>query len=250
MFAMKVISRNDYVDMIVNLTGSPHSLESELSKEQHKRIFLALTYALKNRKNEIELYWKRAQYFWGFLATILGGYLFAFRSIASSSKPSNILDPIVLFVIAFVGFLFSLGWLLSNRGSAFWQENWEYHVRELEKEIYGPLHSIIATNTNFYSTKSFHAPFPYSVNKINCFLSLLFVILSLLFASVHLFSIFKFLFANWIASLTLTMLSLTLILVISKTFIQYAEKGCVAFCKENCSDKRHPIFFSDHNTKS
>ena len=44
----------------------------------------ALALALDVRKFEIELYWKRATYFWAFLAVILAGY---FALLASKDLP-------------------------------------------------------------------------------------------------------------------------------------------------------------------
>ena len=36
------------------------------------------------------------------------------------------------YVLACVGLIFSLAWFLTNRGSKYWQENWENHVDMLE----------------------------------------------------------------------------------------------------------------------
>ncbi|EIJ8446517.1 hypothetical protein LJP04_004306, partial [Salmonella enterica] len=56
---------------------------NEFSGEDYKKIFLddakknekALTYALDIRKFEIDLYWKRASYFWAFIAATFAGFI-------------------------------------------------------------------------------------------------------------------------------------------------------------------------------
>ncbi|WP_442906362.1 RipA family octameric membrane protein [Halomonas sp. MES3-P3E] len=34
-------------------------------------------------------------------------------------------------------------WFCANRGSKFWQKNWEKHVGQLEDKVTGPLYKII-----------------------------------------------------------------------------------------------------------
>lgn len=96
----------------------------------------ALKQALDIRKFEIELYWKRATYFWGFLIVIFAGYFAVLGSdtIGETSKLN------MLLIISCIGFLFSAGWFLVNKGSKYWLNNWEKHVDNLEDEIMGPLY--------------------------------------------------------------------------------------------------------------
>jgi lipopolysaccharide export LptBFGC system permease protein LptF len=70
----------------------------------------ALAEAHKNRKFEIDLYWKRATYFWTFIAAAFAGY-FLLQNGASNSTTS--------FVVACLGFVFSLSWYFVNRGSKY-----------------------------------------------------------------------------------------------------------------------------------
>ena len=95
----------------------------------------ALKWALDTRKYEIDLYWKRATYFWTFIAVIFAGFfaLLGAKDIEAQFKQD------ALFLISCVGFLFSFAWNLANRGSKYWQENWEMHVALLEDSITGPL---------------------------------------------------------------------------------------------------------------
>lgn len=127
---------------------------------------LALQHALDTRKLEIELYWKRATYFWTFIAFTFGGF-FALSTIENSKVPEK---PELLFVISCVGFTFSLGWYLANRGSKFWQENWEKHVDLLENKIFGPLQKTVI-DTKSFSIFNPIGPYKFSVTKINQILS-------------------------------------------------------------------------------
>jgi lipopolysaccharide export LptBFGC system permease protein LptF len=91
----------------------------------------ALAIALDIRKFEIELYWKRATYFWSFLAVTLAGY---FGLLVAKDLPSTRQGEALLTVscVSCLGVVFSVAWYFVNRASKFWQENWEKHVDLLE----------------------------------------------------------------------------------------------------------------------
>jgi lipopolysaccharide export LptBFGC system permease protein LptF len=91
----------------------------------------ALDLAHDIRKVEIELYWKRAGYFWALIAAAFAGYFALQRHSPTGSLP---------LLISCVGFFLALGWYLVNRGSKYWQENWERHVDVLETHVVGPLY--------------------------------------------------------------------------------------------------------------
>ncbi len=115
----------------------------------------ALTVALDIRKFEIELYWKRAAYFWTFIAAAFAGY-FAIKD----GEFGN------LFVVTCLGFIFSLAWYFVNCGSGSWQRNWEAHVDLLENDIMGPLHKTLI-NRGSYNFWNLAEPFPFSPSRIN-----------------------------------------------------------------------------------
>ena len=112
--------------------------------EQYSKDFLsdkklnkeALERALDIRKFEIDLYWKRATYFWTFIAATLAGFVVVQASAASNKEAMSVL-------LACLGIVFSVGWVCVNRGSKFWQENWESHVDMLEDEIGPPLYKVV-----------------------------------------------------------------------------------------------------------
>ena len=49
----------------------------------------------------------------------------------------------MLTVTAFFCFFFSYAWVIVNKGSSFWQKNWERHIDVFEKEVIGQMFNII-----------------------------------------------------------------------------------------------------------
>jgi hypothetical protein len=98
----------------------------------------ALKQALDVRKFEIEQYWKRATYFWAFIAASLAGF-----GVVQTAKEIDHREQLSVAVGA-LGFVFSFAWWCVNSGSKRWQENWENHVDMLEDEFIGPLHKTVA----------------------------------------------------------------------------------------------------------
>lgn len=125
----------------------------------------ALEIALDTRKFEIDMYWKRATYFWAFIAAAFAGY---FAVLSSNSIDCN---RVLTVLISGIGFCFSLGWYFVNRGSKFWQENWEAHVARLEITEPGPLFSAVKIPTDSFIKCNGH--YSFSVSKINQILSLI-----------------------------------------------------------------------------
>jgi|SRR5438270_1430938 len=76
----------------------------------------ALKYALDIRKFEIDLYWKRATYFWALIAASFAGY-FALQSTESAKR-----NAFSIFIVSCIGLVLSFAWYLVNRGSKYWQE--------------------------------------------------------------------------------------------------------------------------------
>jgi hypothetical protein len=83
--------------------------------------------ALQTRQFEIDLFWKRSLFFWGFIAA-------AFVAV-STLKDEHML---VLLVSGF-GLVCSFAWTLVNRGSKYWQEQWEAKVEDVENKVTCPL---------------------------------------------------------------------------------------------------------------
>lgn len=157
----------------------PSALEA-LSWEQYKKDLLsddgmaklAFEKAWDARKFEIELYWKRATYFWAFIATTFVGY-FALVNSSNYRLPDKSDHAEVYFVVC-IGFVLSCAWFFLNRGSKAWQRHWEVHVDLLEDKVIGPLYKTV------YARKT------YSVSKINEIVSLVFVSIWVLLGAKYL----------------------------------------------------------------
>ena len=135
----------------------------------------ALKYALEIRKFEIELYWKRAAYFWTFIGASFAGY--AAVGASSLTPKSDLTVP-----IACLGLVFSFGWFCVNKGSKQWQENWENHVDLLENQSIGPLYKIVLMRDKPKGIKDnivafMTGPKALSVSRINQIISLFVTIL-------------------------------------------------------------------------
>lgn len=136
----------------------------------------ALEQALENRGAEIDLYWRRTAYFWTLSAAILAGYF----SLTSPKSPITA-SPNAALGIACFGFIVALSWFFANKGSKFWQENWENHVVHLANPEVGSLfqkimHRPRPKKGELCRHVSYHlsvtAPKPISVTKINQWVSL------------------------------------------------------------------------------
>jgi hypothetical protein len=77
---------------------------------------------------ELEQFWKRSLFFWGFIGA-------AFVAYATSES-----HPSLQAAIASFGFVCSVVWTLANRGSKFWYEDWERHLKSAEVEVTGSLY--------------------------------------------------------------------------------------------------------------
>ncbi len=128
----------------------------------------ALEHALDIRKFEIELYWKRATYFWALIAVTFAGFF----GIISSSIEDN--KDVYVFVVGCIGLFFTWAWFLVNKGSKYWQENWENHVNMLEDDIIGPLYKTTLERPGYDGIieNLVTGPAKLSVSKINQWVSL------------------------------------------------------------------------------
>lgn len=96
-----------------------HENQSEATPAEIKSIYDNI---LDNRKLEIELVWKRTNFFW---LTNAAAFV-AFYNV--------IKYPSYAIVMSNVGLFWSVCWTLANRGGKFWQRNWELWTYEYEKK--------------------------------------------------------------------------------------------------------------------
>ena len=152
------------------MSKSKDNSAKSIDKWRYKREFKkgsireeALRRSYEIRQFEIELYWKRAAYFWAFIGA-------TFVSYGVFYEPGLSKEPVLL-VISCIGFVFSFAWVLVNKGSKFWQENWENHVDLLEDDINGPLYKTLLSRPKEKKESCLKAMFvnpnQFSVSKIN-----------------------------------------------------------------------------------
>ncbi len=108
-------TKKTYEEIVFKATPPKDDIMRILDKAWHLRDF------------EIELYWKRTIYFSTFAGALFVGYCSEIFKDAPSMK----------IVISFLGVVISWIWLLVNKGSKYWQENWENHINLLEEELGG-----------------------------------------------------------------------------------------------------------------
>jgi hypothetical protein len=144
--------RNKFIEEFTGLKGTPKQEE-------------ALKVALDIRKFELDLYWKRASYFWILVAATFLGY----TSIIQSDRISDVDRVVLTLVISCIGFILSFAWFLVNRGSKCWSRKWERNLDLLEDEVIGPLYKIQHENLdeNDWLKNIFKIPLDFSVSKIN-----------------------------------------------------------------------------------
>lgn len=132
----------------------------------------AFNQVLDMRKFEIDLYWKRTTFFWTILGAILAGYFLVLSRIATNGSVSYK----IIFSLGCLGLIFTVGWYFVNRGSKYWQVNWEKHLNILEDKIMGPLYKT-TINKEYYFKRfwSLSAPYPFSVSKLNQVLNLILI---------------------------------------------------------------------------
>lgn len=132
-----------------------------MKKKEKRNLEVKLKRAYELRDFEISHYWKRAQYFWGFLAVIYASY-FVFAT------NQTLLQNEFSLIICSTGTIFSFAWYLVNRGSKRWQEHWENIITKLETTLERPLYEYKPdVESNFFNAGNF------SVSRINIVVSFL-----------------------------------------------------------------------------
>lgn len=100
----------------------------------------ALKRAHEIRQFEIELYWKRANYFWLLQAAVFAAIGLIWKTNAGQVPAAAGAPAGVLVALSALGILTAAAGWFSAKGSKFWQENWEHHIDMLEDEFEGRLH--------------------------------------------------------------------------------------------------------------
>jgi hypothetical protein len=121
----------------------------------------ALDRAYEQRSFEIEHYWKRATYFWGFQIAIFAAFGLLWKAFGAAEW-----GPVTV-ALAGLGLLTAVANSITARGSKFWQQNWEHHIDMLEDRIEGRLYKTVWLRDGSVS---------FSVSRVNAGLSDCFVV--------------------------------------------------------------------------
>ncbi|MBO8457525.1 MAG: hypothetical protein IAA81_04770 [Spirochaetes bacterium] len=161
----------------------------------------AFDFANSCRDKEIDRFWSRGLYFWGFMVASFTAYFVTFSNIIPRKSEDYIdlsfeqfllipfMGKLILFIISFVIFIFCLSWLFVHKGSKYWQENWEEHIYQLEKNYMGRIYGthLDTEKNNFSRCPCSVKGYDYSVSKISLLCSLLLAVLSFCLCLFHSF---------------------------------------------------------------
>jgi hypothetical protein len=169
------------------------------------------------RKFEIELYWKRATYFWGFLIATFTAYFIVYDRTKFDSN--------YRLVILCLGCIFSLSWYLVNRGSWYWQANWERIIDAIEEHLNIPFYK----SNLVYKSKPFPIDwlkwYPYSLSQINIAISLFIWFIWVAMTLLFFYEIRIPKNADWsVDKIKLALVSITLLFSFFLLFFSYTRK--------------------------
>lgn len=150
------------IEFIEALLGEPISEEHKRKKKQTEVLKTILDRAYDIRKFELDLYWKRATYFWGFLVAIFAGFFI----VNDESKSFSVHLKLG---VACIGLVFSFAWFLVNKGSTYWVTNYERLIDAIEEHVGVSFYNLNFKNTNKKLGLSYY---PFSVSRINIIVSL------------------------------------------------------------------------------
>ncbi len=132
------------LDAIAKALESQNS--STANQDPNKALRLAaLERAHDIRKFEIDLYWKRANYFWLLQAAVFTAVGLTWKADigTAGSGTGPAIAPIVPIALAGLGVVSSCAGWRGSLASKFWQRNWEHHVDMLEGEFEGHLYKTV-----------------------------------------------------------------------------------------------------------
>lgn len=124
--------------------------------------------AWENRNYEIDKFWSRGLYFWGFIAATFIAYTAIITS--NNDRLKEITTWGIDISILALGVILSLAWLLVIKGSKRWQENWEKHIDYLENFVSGPIYKTVFYQGKHYSVSKMSENVAWSVLGVWCIL--------------------------------------------------------------------------------
>jgi hypothetical protein len=207
---------------------------SGASVQQKKKI---LHYAADVRKFEIERFWQRSIFFWGFIGAAF---------IAFAALKRNDANYFYNLIVACFGFVSSVAWTLQNRGSKYWQEAWEQKVEAVEQEVLGaPLFS----NWEPLKRKGAWGASLFSVSRLAVALSDFVVFIWLVLLAVSFSSLLSASCLELIAAVSLVIVTLcyaVFLLVLARTDLSGEPKPAVVGDKTSEEDTQMTDNNSDY----
>ena len=133
--------------------------QGNTQKDTKREKALAIAHTI--RQFEIDLYWKRAGYFWTILAVAFAGFFAALKTGTEVGAA----------FVSDLGIVVNLALYLVNRGSARWQQNWEFHVDMLEDDVTGPIYKT-HFSTKIHRFWDLPGAYGYSPTRLNSIISI------------------------------------------------------------------------------
>ena len=174
------------------------------SIDRLERIKRASERAVETRRFETSLFWSRGTYFWAFILASFTAYFSLLLKLLENSDCFNKkisgdfftlssfldLSDFALFCLtatSLVCVFFCIVWVLVNKASRFWQENWERHVGKLEELENIKLFATYLNPKNEEYKKCLfsYSAYDYSASKLVFASSLLLLIISLAIFTFH-----------------------------------------------------------------
>lgn len=153
-------------------------LDDKASESERMRS-RALKEAQEVRRFEIQLYWHRTAFFWAFITIIYTALFSVLCKYVDCSCKYSFFVPAIS-ALSGLGIFFSVAWHMVNKGSKFWQKNWETHVSLLEEAEIGPLYDVYLNPKGTLKEKLCPiSEFDFSVTKVTMWTSAIMILASL-----------------------------------------------------------------------
>lgn len=150
--------------------------ERELTCCDEDKLEKLLELLIEQRKFAIEHYWNRANYFWLFVAAFFVAYVETLPDKGGCCGNSDDSQMEWVNLLVCIGGLFSsICWYMANRGSKYWQENWELHINSISKKLGKPIFQILMNPKKHWNNVLSY--YPYSFTRVNLFLNIVVILI-------------------------------------------------------------------------
>lgn len=187
----------------------------------------------EGRNFEISHLWQRSVFLATFMLAIMAGYgalLLELLKVKPSCTPTKY--HLVAVLLCYLGYIFSLLWVMMAKGSKFWYERYERAISVLVKDsieknqdipYYGNLPKPYEMNDSVLNTSAGH----YSVSKINICIGIIGIFAWSIINVVHSNYLFSEIFKNC-EKVVLLLLGIGQCGIISFILVQIIKKICIS----------------------